>query len=190
MPNVGDILHGKDLLKQGTQSVKKYIFSRCPDCGKERWLTLRKANSNGFSRCQSCCGIATNTAGHLPHGKMENSPHWKGGRGVNRHGYIYIRVYESDPYFPMATHQKRGGGEMAEHRLIMARHLGRMLTRQEHVHHKNGDKKDNRLENLELISPANHSLHDVMCSHCSVRIENRKLKTEIKRLTSLLPTMV
>ena len=121
---------------------------------------------------------------------MENSPRWKGGKGINRRGYIYVRIYDNDPLFPMAIHQKHGGGEMAEHRLIMARHLGRMLTRQEHVHHINGDKKDNRLENLELVSPANHSLYDVMCSHCLTRAENRRLKAEIKRLTAQLKSMI
>ena len=189
MPKIGDIIRGSDLGKLGTQAVKKHIFAECPGCGKTRWLIFRKSTNKGISRCQSCCGKETNTAGRLPHGKMENSPRWKGGY-VNRHGYVYIRVYENDPYFPMAIHQKRGGGEMLEHRLLMARHLGRMLTRQEHVHHINGDKSDNRIENLQLVSPANHSLYDVMCSHCLTRVENRRLKAEIKRLTAQLGTLV
>lgn len=65
------------------------------------------------------------------------------------HGF-YVRVKPDHPFYLMSM---SAGGQryIAEHRLVMALHLGRWLERWEVVHHINGINTDNRIENLELL---------------------------------------
>jgi len=188
MPVVSAIVHGRDIPNSSPANKSaKYIFAICPDCSKVRWVRFRPTTANGISRCQSCCGKSQVNRKILPHGRGQQSPHWKGGRYIHRQGYICVWIAEDSPYYPMATHKRMGGGTIFEHRLVMAQSLGRCFTRQEHVHHINGDKQDNHLENLELISPSNHALYKSMCAHCELRKENRRLKREIVTLKTQLP---
>jgi hypothetical protein len=74
----------------------------------------------------------------------EAHPDWKGGTCMIK-GYLY-RYAAGHPY------ARKGVPYVAEHRLVMEKHLGRILVPKEVVHHKNGDCLDNRIENLELYS--------------------------------------
>lgn len=74
---------------------------------------------------------------------------WKGGRMKDR-GYVLIKMREH----PQANYN----GYVRENRLVMEQHLGRFLNPKEVVHHINGIKDDNRIENLELTTLQNHCM--------------------------------
>ena len=96
------------------------------------------------------------------HAKRERHGMWKGGRVVNGAGYVMVRLALDHPLATMRT----VNGYVLEHRLVLAESLGRPLESYESVHHVNGDRSDNRLENLQLRT-GQHGAHvRYKCSDC------------------------
>jgi hypothetical protein len=88
---------------------------------------------------------------NLNGGPGENSANWKGGRFVCPAGYTFVL----DPGNPMSN----SGGYVREHRLVVSKHLGRYLTGDEVVHHIDENKSNNSIENLLVMSSAEHMRH-------------------------------
>ena len=167
MRSLGDIrITGKGYLK--------WVWGACEGCNKERWV--RMVEGQPISKlCRSCAH------------KGKPSNHWKGGRVTVIGGYIGIWVAPNDFFYPMA--RRRGAGlrsYVLEHRLVMAKHLNRCLLPWEIVHHKNGIKDDNRLENLELLPTTK--------KHTEKHLPLLKLQIELakrdKRITELLQEII
>ena len=110
----------------------------CQTCKNKFTILVSQLKHRSYKHCSKLCYKRT--------GKL--NPRWKGGK-VKTGGYIYIY----NPKHPNSTNN----GYICEHRLIMEKHIGRFLTKEEVVHHINGIKDDNRIENLIVTTTSKHS---------------------------------
>ncbi len=169
-PRIGEIRKGREIGKGGFHHrYSKFIYTTCEICGIKRWKKV-KHNKPESMRCPQC----------MWHGRLrENHPNWKGSHRMNFQGYILIRLSTNDFFYSMAS--KRGW--VLEHRLVMAKSLGRCLQTWEIVHHINHIKDDNRIENLQLVTDDRHKQLTIL----EVKIDKLltrqdELMTEIKLL--------
>lgn len=112
---------------------------------------------------------------HIRGGSMvgKDNPNWKGGKTITDQGYILV-----NPLGRFPTMQNRMG-YIPEHRFVMAQYMERPLYDWETVHHIDGNKQNNKLENLQLRI-GKHGKHEAyVCTDCgSTRIEPTKLEGE------------
>jgi len=161
MPKIGDIMVNKFYVK--------HIWAACIDCGKERWVDIKKGKPVS-KRCIICANKSLE----------KRMTYWKGGEMKNKAGYVLIRIFPNDPFYPMAQQN----GYVLEHRLIMAQKLNRCLYPWEIVHHKNGITDDNYENNLELVTEIKHKqftryeiyFRKLIKKIAQLEAENKKLK--------------
>ncbi len=128
--------HHKGMLKE------KPVLT-CDHCSKEyavypsqlKWNQIREHKKNFCStQCQNKFYSG------------DNHPNWIG--GSIEHATGYIKDYVDKKY-------------TARHRIFMEELVGRKLSEDEVVHHKNGNKHDNRIENLEIMTRSEHAKHHI-----------------------------
>ena len=113
----------------------------CKLCGKEAFVTNSRKNPNGNYCSPRCAGKAY---------KGNKSPKWKGGKRLLQNGYIEVTLPQNHPL------RLKGKRYIAEHRLVIETYIKRHLSPSEFIHHLNGLKTDNRLENLAICTRQTH----------------------------------
>ena len=168
LPSGSVILWSKGIQEDPSRNVKAFV--QCSLCGQSRLATIQRSKKEFTGHCVPCaCREKNSGSGH---------PSWKGGR-LHSEGYIYLhRSLISPAETEQFTSMFIKTGYILEHRLIIARSLGRALEKSEVVHHLHGIKDDNRLANLQVLDPVSHGREG------SVRL--RYLEGEILRLQILL----
>ncbi len=136
MPKIDETRIYYNLSDVAKNHQRKEVWQACRICGKERWVRIGN-NQPMHTACRAC------SLGELT---------WRGGRHISSGGYFWIRLHPSDLFYPMVPKS----GYVLEHRLVIAKSLGRCLKPWEIVHHKNGVKTDNRRENLQLTTIRHH----------------------------------
>lgn len=131
----------------------KCVQVKCGDCGSIRLVQHPALKYKKFTGlCLSCSNrkIADSNTG-------AQHPNWRGGYTLSKEGYVYIHHSVLDPADQkLVSSMLTNHNYVLQHRLVMAKRINRPLKSNEHVHHMNGIKDDNRPENLMLCSPTSH----------------------------------
>ena len=127
----------------------------CETCGREFRVHLCAEKRGGGKYCSlTCRNLRYRGAGN---------PKWRGGRVLDKDGRVMVYA-PNDPHATMF-----GGTHAYEYRIVAARKIGRPLAANEIVHHIDGDPRNNALENLEVMTQAEHARR-----HMIQRLEQKR----------------
>lgn len=141
----------------------KHLSKACLGCDKAlKWRADGQHKSRKFCSL-SCYNLSM---WNRPYGSRNKN--WKGGKWNTNNGYIMrakTSFSEQDLEIVLPMFNKTKG--VLEHRAVMALALGRTLSKEEQVHHKNGNRSDNRIENLEVWRGAHPAgINTLQCPSC------------------------
>jgi len=108
-PNI--VVRGREIGRENSSAGYTYALIACTECGKERWVDLRKLLSGKMRTglCRNCW--RANTKKGFQSGVRNYN--WRGGRHLcPKDGYVYVLVTKDSPFFPMARKSRGNGGVM------------------------------------------------------------------------------
>lgn len=162
------IILPKEEYEHLTKCSEKKVLLQCDRCGHQNTTTYanyykgqERRNFSGETYCRSCVcktnGVKRRGKPAYNKGKKldacqkgENHPSWKGGRYIDPHGYVMI-------YHPCENPKSKWEHYRKEHVVVVENAIGRELKEDEVVHHIDGDKQHNVLDNLHITNK--HSGH-------------------------------
>lgn len=155
------------LIDNLTPSSERRVLAKCDKCSVVQELIYanysRSQAKNGYGGKTYCRKCASQSNGLKRRGKPShnkgkklsaeqkgaNHPSWKGGKYIGGDGYVMIYVGDNGSEIGWHSYRK-------EHTIVFEESLNRKLTADEVIHHIDGDKTDNQIENLWLTDGIGH----------------------------------
>lgn len=141
----------------------KMALRVCDLCGHEQWVNYWNVVKKKLQICRYCsCKNTAKTRKNNPWNKgVKQDPRAVGNTYVNNNGYVEVWVGKH-------TDDRSAGGYQKEHRVLLELDIGRRLSKDEIIHHLDGNKTNNNKENLLL---------------CSGHFQHRKVHSQLERIS-------